>query len=127
MAGIGVRIEGLEETNRLLRALGNDPKEIREAGKEAAKIVATDAHADPLIPIRTGLLKSSIRAGGTAKGGYVQAGRGGKTPYAVVIYWGWAKRNIKPNRFILRALNKDRDKVRKTYEDAIRKIIRKYE
>jgi HK97 gp10 family phage protein len=121
----GVKVKGLKEVNRALKAIGAPKDEIKAAGKEAGNLVANEARG--LVPVRTGRLRDSITAKGNPNGSVtVQAGnnRKGRTgvPYANPIHWGWfydkenfIKKNIMPNPFFTKALGYTRDEVLNTY------------
>lgn len=92
-----VRIDGLRELRASLRAAGQDYRELKGAGLEAATLVAQTASS--YAPSETGALRGSIRAAGQAKGAVVRAGSA-KLPYAGVIHFGWAQRSISPDPFL---------------------------
>jgi hypothetical protein len=57
-----------------------------------------------------------------------------KVPYANPIHWGWfydrnnfITKNIKPNPFMARALEYNRDDILKKYAEEMAKLIAKYE
>ncbi len=82
MAQAPIRIEGLAEFRRELRAAGAKfPREIAKANREAADIVATTARGKA--EAQGGVARKaapSIRAGGTQRAGIVRAG-GDRYPY----------------------------------------------
>jgi len=80
----GVRIIGLREFHKSLKELSDDntwTKQLREANKAAAEIIAVRART--LAPVRTGKLRSSIRSLASQKSASV-AGGGARVPY-----FGW--------------------------------------
>jgi HK97 gp10 family phage protein len=99
---VTVRVEGLRELNRALRAV---PKEYRAEQKaihrKAAEPVARSAR--PNAPVLTRQLADSIRALGSQRAGTVAAG-GARIRYARPIHWGWPARNIAPQTFLTDAL-----------------------
>lgn len=98
-----LKVEGLRELNRALRAL---PKEFREEQKEIHKKTAEPVAraARPKAPKLSGDLERSIRALGSQRAGTVAAG-GGRIKYAPPIHWGWPARNITAQPFLTDALH----------------------
>ncbi|RMH67457.1 MAG: hypothetical protein D6683_17865 [Actinomyces sp.] len=90
---------------------------LRQANKAAAEVIAEEARRQA--PVRTGRLRSSIRAQATQKGASVKAGSPARVPYASVIHWGWQRRNIAPNPFISRAIERRIDEARAAYAEAL--------
>lgn len=108
-----IEIAGLGKLAKALKQIDEDlPAELKSINREAAEDVARLART--LVPVRSGRLLASIRAGSTIKSGTVKTGKA-KVPYAPPIHWGWAKRGIRPNPFLLDALDRRRDEVEATY------------
>ena len=80
-APLKIEVQGGNELRKTLRALGDTDlkRELSEAGKAAAEIVA--GRARERVPVKTGRLRDAIRAGGTQRGGYVAFGKK-SVPYA---------------------------------------------
>ncbi|MBS2939589.1 HK97 gp10 family phage protein [Nocardioides sp. J2M5] len=97
---MGVYVEGLRETTRALEKAGIDVEEL----KDAMAAVAAEA-ADVMqgyVPVgRTGNLRASVR-GNRAKGRAIVTAGKARVPYAGPIQYGWARRNIKPAKFVER-------------------------
>lgn len=105
-----VRVEGLKEFRSALRKLPPEyRKELAAIHKEAATPVAETARL--LAPSQSGNLAASIRPLGSQREGRVAAGSKSRVPYAGPIHWGWPKRNIAPNPFLVEALNSRRQAV----------------
>lgn len=122
-----IEVRGLNQLNRALKNLGTPKAEIAMAGYEAALIVANDAKTEA--PVRTGRLVKSIRAAKVQRGAVVRAG-GARVPYANPIHWGWfydrnnfVFKNIKPNAFFIRSMNRNYDEVLDTYIKNMEKLI----
>jgi hypothetical protein len=99
---VTIRVEGLRELNRALRAVPPEyRKEQKEIHRKAAEPVAQAAR--PRAPHLTGRLEQSIRALGSQRAGTVAAG-GARLPYAPPIHWGWPAHNIAPQPFLVDAL-----------------------
>ena len=108
-----VTVTGLKELITACKVIDAKlPAEVRQINKDAAEIVAAAARG--LAPVRSGRLQGSIRAGATQKAGTVKAG-GGSIPYGPPIHWGWPRHHIRPNPFLVRALEGNVDKVVETY------------
>lgn len=119
-----VHVEGLAQLGRTLRRLDADAaKQMRAAGMDAARVVAT--HAKTRAPSRTGRLRDSIRPGATQRGATVRAGSS-RVPYAGPIHFGWRQRNIRPQPFLYDALDHRRADVIDVFERGIADVIRQF-
>ncbi len=129
-----IQIEGLREARRAIRRVSDDAKtELRGAHRAAAEIVARQARFE--VPVRSGRLKSSIRAGSTTTKGQVKAGGYG-VRYAGPIHFGWSTRPnptrgvrggpIAPQPFIYEAADKRIRDVLEEYERQLGAIIRRH-
>lgn len=118
----GVRVEGLSKLRQQFKAAGVDMAEMRDAGKQAAEIVAVEARTRT-VPRRSGALAGSVRAAGQVSGGVVRAG-GARIRYANVIHFGWAGHNIEPQPFLYEALDNRVSEVEAAYERSLETIIR---
>lgn len=106
---VGVKVDGLNKLLRALEKLDDAAKQdFKDAGKQAGQIVADQAKIE--VPVLTGRLQGSIKAGLTGRGAKVYAGRA-SVPYAGPIHFGWGRRNIYPNPFLYRAADKRIDEV----------------
>lgn len=116
-----VRVEGLRELNRALRAI---PKEYRAQQKAIHRKVAEPVArtARPNAPYVTGRLAGSIRARGNQREGYVAVG-GARVPYAPPIHWGWPDRNIRPQQFLTEALGTEEETVVDIYFEETDRLI----
>jgi hypothetical protein len=87
--GTVVRVEGLSKLNRSLRKAGADVTQMSDVMHAIGMAVvnATD------LPVVTGRLKSTLRAGKGKTKAVVRLG-GARAPYAGVIEYGWAARGI---------------------------------
>ncbi len=123
----GVKVKNLREINKALDAIGVPKDAIKDAGKESGELVANQARG--LVPVRTGNLRNSIRAGATARGKItVKAGNNRNSssgvPYANPIHWGWFKRHIRPQPFFVRALGYTREEIYENYFSQMEKLIK---
>lgn len=93
-----IRIEGLREFTRSLKALDRDlPKAVRLALNEAAKLII--GYAQPNVPKRSGRAAGSIRAQSTQTVLRISAG-GNRAPYYPWLDFGG---RVGPQRSIARA------------------------
>ena len=132
MAGVdGIKVQGLNEALRALKAIGTPTAEVQAAAQQAGEIVASMSKT--LVPVRTGNLRTTIRAKKQARKVLVSAGNNSKVPYANPIHWGWyydknnfVKKNIKPQPFFAKALGLTRKEVYETYFININKLFNRY-
>ena len=122
MARPVVQVAGAKELRRQLKAAGDDLEDLKAANKEAAHIVELSSVA--LAPVTTGALMHSIRSSGTKTAGIVRAGRS-SLPYAGPIHWGWPKRNIKAQPFMLNAAHQSEPRWVEAYSELVDKALAK--
>jgi phage gpG-like protein len=80
---VSVEVKGLRELRSALKAIDPAlPRAINSALREAVQPIATDARSEA--PYRRGALRSSVRAGATAKGAFI----GARAAYAGVHEYG---------------------------------------
>ncbi len=120
MARPTVEIEGLNKLLRALEKLDDEAKEsFKDVGGRVGRLVAEQAREE--VPVRSGGLQKTIRAANTARGAKVRAGSR-RVPYAGPIHFGWRARNIKPNNFLYRAVDKKVDVALDMYLEEVHKI-----
>lgn len=123
MSGGIIRVEGLNELQRSLKLVSAElPVEVKAAALEGAEIVATDMRSRA--PRLSGRLLGTIRAGSTLHGSYVKVG-GKATPYTKPIVFGWAKHNIRANRFPYTSLDARRPAVIELFRRRLANLLRK--
>jgi HK97 gp10 family phage protein len=127
----GIKVVGLNEAIRNLRAIGVPSAEIGQASQEAGDVVANSARS--LVPVRTGALRNTIRAKKIARKVVVSAGNNNRVPYANPIHFGWnydkvnlQAKNIRPRPFFTNALTRTRSQVYQIFFDSIEKLFQKY-
>ena len=128
--GGSVQVEGLREAIKNLESLGAQKNELVSINLKAAETLI--AAARPEVPFRSGKLLESLRASKTK--GYAQVSMGNaRVPYANPIHWGWfydkewfIQKNIKPNRFLYRALDRVQSKIMADYEQGLQELFTKY-
>lgn len=124
--GVGgrIQIDGLKETQKALRELGDELKyEMKATHRQAAEVIVQGAKR--YVPVRSGKLAASIRAAATMTSGKVRAGSAA-VPYAGPIHFGWPKRYIKPQPFIYDAMDVRRQEVYDLYAKRIYGLIDKH-
>jgi HK97 gp10 family phage protein len=131
MAESGIKVVGLNEAIRALRAIGVPSAEIGLASQEAGELVASRARS--LVPVRTGALRNTIKAKKIARKVVVSAGNNTRVPYANPIHFGWnydkknlQPKNIRPRPFFSNALTSTRSQVYQIFFDNIEKLFQKY-
>jgi HK97 gp10 family phage protein len=127
----GIKVVGLNEAIRALRAIGVPSAEIGLASQQAGELVANRARS--LVPVRTGALRATIKAKKIARKVVVSAGNNTRVPYANPIHFGWnydkrnlQAKNIRPRPFFSNALRSTRSEVYKIFFDNIEKLFQKY-
>jgi hypothetical protein len=118
----GIKVEGLRDLNKALRAIGIPAKEMNAAAKKSGDAVLRMSQT--LVPVRTGRLRNSIKLSSTTKGIVIKAGNDRSVPYANPIHWGWFRRNIKPQPFFIKALGYTRQEVYDDYYRAVDGLIK---
>ena len=150
----GVRVIGHRQFVKKLRGLGDDAiADIKKAHADTAKMVEDAAR--PNIPTSAGgrsdvsgtpywrggpsrapgALQGTLRSTGTARGGFVRAGKK-LVPYAGPVHFGWPNRPnpaknwqggpIRPNPFLYDALDSRREQVAEAFAGYIDAIRRKH-
>ena len=127
----GVTVEGLDELRKGLRKADKGvAKELGQAGKKAADIVA--AAARPKVPSRSGKARASLRAVVVNGGGGVKGGGPRAAYYSWLDFGGSVGRKksvyrqvIREGRYIYPTLAEKRDEVIKTYEELVDDALRK--
>lgn len=81
-----IQVIGAKQLRKSLKAAGEDLTDLKAAHRQAAEIAAKASAA--LTPVgKTGQLRRSVRASGTATAGIIRAGKK-SVPYANAIHWG---------------------------------------
>ena len=83
-----IRVGGIGSLAMSLRKIGvvELSKEMTAVSKEAAEKIVP--HAKQMVPVNTGALSRSIKAGATRRYGKVIAGTASRVPYAYVVHRG---------------------------------------
>jgi hypothetical protein len=131
-----IKIIGLNETIKALKAIGTPTRAISKAGAQGAAIVASEARS--LAPVRSGNLRGTIKTRVGQYGSSIFAG-GPTAIYGNPIHWGWLRdrktaralaspkgyilRGVKPDPFLARALGYKRKEILDLYRNQLNKLI----
>jgi hypothetical protein len=116
-----VQVNGAAALYRQLKELGVSPEAIKAANKETGSKILSESLNE--VPVRSGLLRSTIRMAELQNKVVIRAGRK-SVPYANPIHWGWFKRGIKPNPFFSRVLGWNREEILANYKKQMDKLIK---
>jgi HK97 gp10 family phage protein len=126
-----IKVQGLNQAVRALRAIGVPSATIGKASQEAGDIVA--GKAKTLVPVRSGDLRETIKAKKQARKVIVSAGNNTKVPYANPIHWGWnydkvnlQAKNIRPRPFFTNALRTTRKQVYEAFFGSMERLLQEY-
>lgn len=133
-----IRVEGLAEVRRGLRAL--EPAAVKQFRADLVPIVRKVAdRARSKVPSRTGRAAASIKSGVSGNNAYVSGGKGTVPYYPWLDFGGrsprsgqprsvgpWARSGAGParGRFIFPAVDQDRDEIRTAAVEAVEKAQR---
>lgn len=115
-----IEVKGSAQLARSLRKAGADAKDLKAVNRKAADLVVPAAQSQ--VPVRSGRLAKTIRAGATQKAGVIRAGRA-SVPYAGPIHWGWPGHHIKPHPYLADAAKATGPAWVNLYETEIKRII----
>lgn len=124
---------GFDTPKALAKALAKAAEEMRELDAASAELGALGVSlARKLCPQRKGTLRASIafRVGKPSKGLHTQVritAGGSRAPYAAPIHWGWKRRNIRPQPFLMDALGRmdSSGAIEDTYIEKVEEILGK--
>lgn len=113
-----VRVTGLGDVARALKRAGVDATDLREVVHDVGMIVVRAAE----MPVLSGRLRDSLRAGRGKQKAVVRAG-GGSIRYAGVQEYGWPARNIPATGAINRARDENRAEIVDRFETGIQEVL----
>lgn len=122
MEGMRIEIDGLNQTLRALSKAGADAENMRELMHSVGNIIVAGAQAH--IPVRTGALSASLRAGRGKTKAVVRAGRA-LVPYAGVIHYGYPARNIAPTMFLVKSMRANQQAVIERLNEGLNDLLKK--
>lgn len=131
-----IRVEGLRQLNAALKAIGPDArKELKEASKSAADMVATDArgiaqglggvarHVAPSIkPVASVAGSAAVSIGGS---GYEMAGGAEFGSLRFKQFQPWRGNGSDAGYFLYPAIRQDVDRIVTEFTDAVDRIIKR--
>jgi hypothetical protein len=123
--GPAVTVEGIRQLARTLREFGVGLDDLKDANASASATVAREGAARA--PRRSGDLADSVRGSRQANRAVVAVGSAKKVPYAGPIHWGWPKRGIIRNPFVLDAAGATQDDWLGDYEREIQRLAERVE
>lgn len=99
-----IRVDGVKELRRTLKAAGADMNDFTVINRAAAAIVAPIAVSRaPQGPGVNGHISQTVRIGATRTAGIIRVGNNTKFRYGGPIHWGWPAHNIQPNPWVTEA------------------------
>jgi hypothetical protein len=116
-----VKIKNLNRILSALKKTGLDAQELKGATRKASALVLPIAVART--PVRTYKLQRTVKASTAKNTVAIRAGTPTSVPYGAVIHWGWKKRNIKPNPWLLQIRDEYSEDVKNIYTQEIQKLI----
>lgn len=114
-----VKILGLNQLRSSLRKAGVDMADMKEANTQAARTVSVRGSA--IAPTRTGKLAGSLRPARQVARAVVRS----NVVYAGPIHWGWPRRHIKAQPFLVTAAEETRPQWLDEYEKALQLLLNK--
>jgi len=125
-SGMWVQVEGLDEAVRRVRSLTSslEAKEVEQVLVKGMRVVRDEAKQR--VPVRTGLLKSAIKARiGKRRGKFVASAFAAvdykKAPHAYLVEYGTRHSQAKP--YFRPAWDSKKDQVKKQIEEDLRKLL----
>lgn len=116
-----VKIDNLNRILAALKKTGLTAQDLKGATTKASALVLPPAIKNA--PVRSGKLQGTVKASKANNRVAISAGTNKSVPYANPIHWGWKKRNIKPNPWLLEIRDEYGDKVKDIYTNEIQKLI----
>lgn len=126
----GVQVEGARQLRATLRRAGHDLEDMKATNRKVAEVV--DNKAKKHAPVgndvhkRGKRLRDTIRPGATKTAAVIRAG-GKKVPYANPIHWGWGKRHIRPQSFLMISARATESQWLEIYFHDLEEIVNKIE
>ncbi|MEW6894960.1 phage virion morphogenesis protein [Trueperella pyogenes] len=118
----GITVKGLRETVRALEAAGAATTDMKGLMHEIGLIVTRSAAAH--VPVRSGRLARSLRAGRGKTKAVARAGSA-RVPYAPIIHYGWLARRIPARPFLSDAVQREEHSVIEALINGLGEIIDK--
>ena len=131
-AGATATVDGLDAMLKALELLDENARQgFRDAAMEAGQITLAAAYREA--PRKTGALGQSIKLVSTTRGVKIRAGGTVRVPYANAVHFGYhrsrldtryrfARKDIKANPFLFRAVDQTASQVAERYLESINTI-----
>lgn len=120
-----VAVVGLNSIIRELRKMGIDAQDLKSATNAASAVVLPAAIA--ATPVKTGKLQQTVKASKSPNKVVITAGNSVSVPYANPIHFGWRRKKIVGNPWLLQVRDSYGDEVANTYINELQKLINKAE
>jgi hypothetical protein len=117
-----IEVEGRRELVRALGKMGERSGQLREVHSRLAVPLAMAARGET--PVRSGTLVRTVRANASQKALQLRAGSK-SVPYAGAIHYGYPRRGIEPNPFLIRARDAMRGDILDAYNRYMAELIDK--
>lgn len=115
-----LKVDGAKQLRKSMKTAGADMQQMKDAHRKVAQTVTTRARGQ--VPVRTGRLQRTVRAGATQRAAIIRAGTKA-VPYAPPIHWGWPKRNIRAQPWMYEAAVATEPTWTTQYQDAVEDIL----
>jgi len=117
MVQISIKVKNIDEVKKFLKSRPDETKkELGKVVKKTALLIKTEAKRK--VPVDTGLLKTSIQA----KTNNLESEVSANTRYAIYVHEGTRRMSGRP--FMTNAVKKLIPKIKRLFEDAIKKVIK---
>jgi len=123
--GSSVVVANLNSFQRKLKKLGLKTQDLSGATTRIRSLVVPPAISGA--PVKTGRLRSTVKARKYPNKVEVQAGNNTTVPYANPIHWGWQARNIPPNNWIEKVRDDKFTAVVEIFKEETQKLIDRVE
>lgn len=118
----GIRVEGLRELNKKLRAAGDESSDLPDLMQRLGQIVISAAR----VPADSGELAGSLRAGRGRTKAVVRAGYAKRAAHAGVVHYGDPHRGHRAQPFLVDALRRSHTQVVQELETGMDQLLRKH-
>lgn len=122
MAAPAIEVQGRRELERALRAAGERSGQLKEVHQRLGIPLAMAGRGEA--PMRSGALGGTVRAAATQRALSLRAGSR-TIPYAGPIHYGWPRRGISPDPFLIRARDAMRDQLLEGYRRHLDELVAK--
>lgn len=121
--GSAVEIANLNSVIRGFKKMGLKTQDLDGATSKIRNLVLPPAISNA--PVKTGKLRSTVRAGKFVNKVEVSVGNNTTVLYANPIHWGWKKKRIEPNPWLIDIRDQKADQVEEIFVTELQKILDK--